>query len=57
MELNVVFRSLVDTLERGLNNSDAICNFEEMEGDELAGTAVSGPLIPLRKWTHWGAHL
>ena len=40
MELNVVFRALVDTLERGLNNSDAICNFEEMEGDELAGTAV-----------------
>jgi hypothetical protein len=22
---------------------DAICNFEEMEGDELAGTAGSGP--------------
>ena len=43
MELNVVFRALVDTLERGLNNSDAICNFEEMEGDELAGAAGSGP--------------
>ena len=43
MELNVAFRALVDTLERGLNNSDAICNFEEMEGDELAGAAGSGP--------------
>ena len=43
MELNAVFRALVDTLEWGLNDSDAICNFEEMEGDELAGTAVSGP--------------
>ena len=37
MELNVVFRALVDTLEWGLNNSDAICNFEERSEERRVG--------------------
>ena len=43
MELNVVFRALVDALAWELNNSDVICNFEEMEVDELTGTTDSAP--------------